>query len=90
MLIPTEKALNTPERKMLARRLDRVGQSRSVCRLAERLNVEYVVVGGQMHGGEVLLDRYAGIDGVPLSLAFERVARSGDYTLYRRTACAGS
>jgi hypothetical protein len=90
MLIPTEKALNTPDRVTLAKRLDRVGRSRQVCTLAERLGVQYVIVGGALHGdGEAELERYAGIDGVPLSTAFERVASSGDYTLYRRTACAG-
>ncbi|WP_406831865.1 DUF6541 family protein [Pedococcus sp. KACC 23699] len=92
LLVPTEKALTTDDRKLLAWRLNEVGASPQVCDAARRQHVEYAIVGGRPFAWATAarVASYRGIDRVGSSPAFTKVATASPYTLYRLTRCAGS
>jgi hypothetical protein len=92
LLVPTEKALFEGDRTLLAARLNEAGTSPEVCAAARRQHVEYAITGGRPFAwaGATRVALYRGIDAVGSSRAFTEVARSGPYTLYRLTSCAGS
>jgi hypothetical protein len=89
LLIPTEKVRGVEDRSLLADRLDEVGTDAAVCAAVERHQVRFVITGGWPAGGGGASEQYPGIDAVPTSDAFARVATAGPYTLWRLTSCAG-
>ena len=90
LLIPTEKAAAKGDRTLLASRLDQVGQSPTVCAAAKRQHVTYAITGGRPFAwaSRWEVNMYAGVDGVGSSSAFTKVRTVGEYTLWKRTACA--
>jgi hypothetical protein len=91
LLIPTEKVRGVADRALLADRLDQVGSDAAVCAAARRDRVRFAITGGRpFSSGGTDWKTYPGIDGVPDSPAFTRVAAAGPYTLWRLTSCAGA
>jgi hypothetical protein len=90
LAIPTEKVRSVGDNALLAERLDEVGTDPEVCAAVRRDDVRFVITGGRHAGGGDAWRDYPGINDVPDSSAFTRVAEAGPYTLWRLTACAGS
>jgi hypothetical protein len=89
LLIPSEKVRGVDERPLLADRLDEVGTDPAVCAAARREPLRFAITGGRpFSSGGTDWKTYPGIDAVPRSPAFTRVATAGPYTLWRLTACA--
>jgi hypothetical protein len=89
LLIPSEKVRGVDERPLLADRLDEVGTDPAVCAAARREHLRFAITGGRpFSSGGTDWKTYPGIDAVPRSPAFTRVATAGPYTLWRLTACA--
>ena len=89
VLFGTEKAGNTPDRTLIADKLDQVASDPAVCAALDRQGVQYVLTGGSAfwrghHGAR----KFDGVDDVPQAPGFEHVASSGPFDLYRITACA--
>ena len=91
MLFPTEKDLAGADRTLLARSLDDVGSSPTVCAAARRESVRFAITGGRpFSNAGTRATAYAGVDAVGSSDAFRKIARDGPYTLYRMVRCAKS
>ncbi len=90
LLWPTEKNDDTPDRRLLGLRLDRVGTDPRVCAAARREHVTRAITGGEPFGWATRrqLAMYAGVDRIGSSPAWRAVARDGEYTLYQLQACA--
>lgn len=91
VLFASEKTRITPDRILLADRLDEAATDPAVCAAAERADVRYVVTGGSpfhedRHGSRT----FDGVDGVPDATGFERVTAVGPFTLYRLLPCRTS
>jgi hypothetical protein len=93
MLFPTEKALISDDRKLLARRLHAVGRSARVCDAVRRQGVRYAITGGEppsVGRRSVARGAYRGVDRIRPSDAFRQVGRAGPYTLYEIVGCRES
>jgi hypothetical protein len=90
LLIPSEKVRGVADRALLADRLDQVGSDQTVCVAARLARVRFVITGGRpFSSGSTEWKTYPGIDAVPSSPAFTKVAAAGPYTLWQLTSCAG-
>ncbi|QIK71725.1 hypothetical protein G7070_04860 [Propioniciclava coleopterorum] len=76
----------TPEREVVADRLDEAASDPGVCPLLREGRVRYALDFGdrEIHGGE---HPYPGFDSLASSRGFEEIAREGHAALYRITAC---
>jgi hypothetical protein len=89
MLFPTEKSLDSPDRQLMARRLDEAAESPRVCAAARRQEVRYALTGGTPAGKGKGYARFKGVDNVGGSSAFRELAAAGPYRLYELVHCAG-
>ena len=88
MLFPTEKALNSPDRVLMAKYLDDVGRSPQVCAAARRQHVRYAITGGTPYGTGTGYTHFGGVDRVGHSSAFRKVAVAEPFRLYQLVRCA--
>jgi hypothetical protein len=85
VLFPHFLAANSPDQAYLGRHLEDAATDPRVCRAANRLDVDHVLIGKDE--ANTVEGRYGGITGVRTSPGFDLVARSGQTRLYRITAC---
>lgn len=89
MLYPTEKVLSSsPDLVLLGKHLDDVASDPEVCRLALARHVDYAITGGNLAARtKAARSAYSGVDDVKDAKAWEEVAASGPYRLYRLVGC---
>ncbi|KRE43740.1 DUF6541 family protein [Knoellia sp. Soil729] len=89
MLYPTEKVLSgSRDLIVLGKHLDEVASDPEVCRLARERQVDYAITGGRVATKtKASRSAYSGVEGVGDAKAWEEVAESGPYRLYRLTGC---
>jgi hypothetical protein len=91
LLFATEKAWAPGDRALLGARLADAGRDVKVCAAARRQRLAYAITGGTSVGAvDRQAKRYAGVDSVGSSRAFQLVAEAGPYRLFRLVSCAGA
>ncbi|KQX69928.1 hypothetical protein ASD06_02715 [Angustibacter sp. Root456] len=90
LLVPTEKSPIDADRALLVKHLADAGDVPGVCAAAQRLHVQYALTGGRPWAkrSQSAWRNYSGIDRVPESPAFTKVATSAPYTLWKLTGCS--
>lgn len=89
VLFPHVVTLWTPDRTLIAEKLNQAAGDPQVCAALQRLHVEYALTSDELIylPGNIANTEYPGMAGLELSKGFQLVAQVGQNRLFRITAC---